>query len=227
MRDLEIRGAGNLLGPEQSGHIAAVGFDLYSRLLEQAVAQLKQQADAAAPDEDEAAPPDARSVVVDERVLVSPLVTLDLPLTAYLPKDYIADESVRLDVYQRIAEIQAPDDVDDLRQELHDRFGEPPPAAAHLLIWLQIKALALAAGVGSVTTTSDEFIVRLPALGARRRETLRRNLAHESGVSVAQQSVRLDRRVLNGVWVEKLTSVLEVLARQGRQRQHTASRTPA
>jgi transcription-repair coupling factor (superfamily II helicase) len=223
MRDLEIRGAGNLLGSEQSGHIAAVGFDLYSRLLEQAVAQLKEKADAAAPaeSEEEAAPPDARSVVVNEKVLVSPLVTLDLPLTAYLPVDYIPDEAVRLGVYQRMAEIETPDDVDELRQELSDRFGEPPTAAEHLLIWLHIKALALAAGVGSVITTSGEFIVRLPVLGARRREALRRDLAHEYGVSVAQQSIRLDRRVVDNIWVEKLTSVLEVLARRSRHRHKT------
>jgi transcription-repair coupling factor (superfamily II helicase) len=223
MRDLEIRGAGNLLGSEQSGHIAAVGFDLYSRLLEQAVAQLKEKADAAAPaeSEEEAAPPAAHSVVVNEKVLVSPLVTLDLPLTAFLPVDYIPDEAVRLGVYQRMAEIESPDDVDELRHELRDRFGEPPTAAEHLLIWLQIKALALAAGVGSVTTTSGEFIVRLPTLGTRRREALRREFAQEYGVSIAQQSIRLDRRVVDDVWVEKLTGVLEVLARRRQRKQKT------
>jgi hypothetical protein len=70
-----------------------------------------------------------------------------------------------------------------------------------------------------VTTTSGEFIVRLPVLGARRREALRRDLAHEYGVSVAQQSIRLDRRIVDNVWVEKLTGVLEVLARRNQRKQ--------
>jgi transcription-repair coupling factor (superfamily II helicase) len=223
MRDLEIRGAGNLLGAEQSGHIAAVGFDLYSRLLEQAVSQLKQgtlqESKQEAPDdkrraESTAKPPQrgARSALVDEKVLVSPLVTLDLPLTAYLPEDYIADEAVRLGVYQRMATIEAPDDVQDLRQELCDRFGPVPPPADHLLIWLHIKALALRAKVGSVVTTDDEFIVRMPMLEPHRRAALQRHFRQAHDIRVGPQFVRLDRRMVDGQWVEKLTNVLEVLA---------------
>ncbi len=220
MRDLEIRGAGNLLGAEQSGHIAAVGFDLYSRLLEQAVRQLKDHArepkiTRPEPDADQTArDSDARfSPAVSEKVLVSPLVTLDLPLTAYLPADYIADESVRLSVYQRMVEAQTVAEVRELRQELQDRFGKLPETAANLLTWLHIKALALDAGVGSVITTDSEFIVRLPIIDQTARERLRRRFGRDAAVKIGPQFVRLDRRALNSAWVEKLLSVLEVLGK--------------
>jgi transcription-repair coupling factor (superfamily II helicase) len=216
MRDLEIRGAGNLLGAEQSGHIAAVGFDLYSRLLEQAVRQLKASVDRTAPS-GEAVPQvnlseAASKLIISEKVLVSPLVTLDLPLTAYLPEDYIADPVLRVAMYQRMTEAQTVEEVRELRQELHDRFGKPPEAALHLLTWLQIKALALQAGVSSVVASGDEFIVRLPVLESSRRERLRRRFLRDQTVKVGPQFVRLDRRALNGAWSEKLIGVLEALA---------------
>ncbi|MCS6939551.1 MAG: transcription-repair coupling factor, partial [Roseiflexus sp.] len=232
MRDLEIRGAGNLLGAEQSGHIAAVGFDLYSRLLEQAVRTLKQRliatnlmtgADAQrapAPAVAAGSTPPPRlprqpSVKVDEKVLISPLVTLDLPLDAYLPVDYIPDDQVRLAVYQRMAEAQTPEAVNDLRQELRDRFGELPEPAEQLLIWLRIKALALAAGVTSVVTTDEEFIVRLPEGVDGWRARLERRFARARGVRIGPQFVRIDRRVHNAggdpAWIEVLCDVLGVL----------------
>ena len=213
MRDLEIRGAGNLLGAEQSGHIAAVGFDLYSRLLEQAVQQLKQhfadRQDAAETSASDVS--DQPTLVINEKILVSPLVTLDLPLTAYLPTGYISDEQVRLAVYQRMVEAQTVAEVRELRKELQDRFGPPPEAALHLLTWLQIKALALQAGVSSVVTTGNEFVLRLPILEPQRRERLRRHFGRDGSVKVGPQFVRLDRHVLGGAWSEKLLRVLEVL----------------
>ncbi len=224
MRDLEIRGAGNLLGAEQSGHIAAVGFDLYSRLLEQAVRQLKAGVDRAAPGVTEALSDGqaagqplglaeaASKLVISEKVLVSPLVTLDLPLTAYLPEDYIADPTLRVAMYQRMTEAQTVEQVRELRQELHDRFGRPPEAALHLLTWLQIKALALQAGVSSVVTAGDEFVIRLPILEGSQRERLRRRYMRDQAVKIGPQFVRLDRRALDDAWSEKLMGLLEVLA---------------
>lgn len=234
MRDLEIRGAGNLLGAEQSGHIAAVGFDLYSRLLEQAVRTLKQRLIAtnlitgadvlrATPTTETTAPTPLRPspaprqppVRVDEKVLISPLVTLDLPLDAYLPVDYIPDDQVRLAAYQRMAEAQTPEAVHDLRQELRDRFGELPEPAEQLLIWLRIKALALAAGVTSVVTTDEEFIVRLPEGANRQRTRLERRFARTRGIRIGPQFVRIDRRVYNvgggPAWIEVMCEVLGVL----------------
>jgi len=235
MRDLEIRGAGNLLGAEQSGHIAAVGFDLYSRLLEQAVRTLKQRLIATnlmtgadmsrtpSPASIDAPPSPPRPspaprqppVKVDEKVLISPLVTLDLPLDAYLPVDYIPDDQVRLAVYQRMAEAQTPEAVSDLRQELRDRFGELPEPAEQLLIWLRIKALALAAGVTSVVTTDEEFIARLPEGADGQRTRLERRFVRARGIRIGPQFVRIDRRVHNAggdpAWIEVLCEVLGVL----------------
>jgi transcription-repair coupling factor (superfamily II helicase) len=230
MRDLEIRGAGNMLGEEQSGHIAAVGFDLYSRLLEQAVHQLKQGKDTAAEtgngtqpagDNDKRTPPPrgqhaapaddgSSSFVVDEHLLVHPLVTLSLPLSAYLPEEYIPDDSVRLDVYRRMIGAQTPERVQTLRRELRDRFGELPAPAAHLLTWLHIKALALQAGVSSISTTDEEFLVRLPR-EEHARQRLQRRFGRDSSITIGAHFVSLNRRMLNEGWAERLVGVLEVL----------------
>ncbi|NTW97638.1 MAG: transcription-repair coupling factor, partial [Oscillochloris sp.] len=223
MRDLEIRGAGNLLGAEQSGHIAAVGFDLYSRLLEQAVTQLKADVDSGAGSwepgagsrEPGAGPrtpnPEPRALIINEKILVAPLVTLDLPMTAYLPTEYIPDDTLRLGVYQRMVAAERLEEVRALRQELQDRFGDPPLPAMHLLTWLQIKALALQAGVSSVTTAGDEFIIRLPILEGPARERLRRRYGRDASVKVGPQFIRLNRRSIGDEWSEKLMGVLEVL----------------
>src|SRR5215468_2695711 len=110
MRDLEIRGAGNILGTQQSGHIAAVGYELYCQLLENAVRQLKKQP------------------------LRTPLeVTIDLPWPAFLPRDYIASQRGKIEVYRRLARVRRAQRIDDFRQELRDRFGEPPEPAQWLL----------------------------------------------------------------------------------------------
>jgi transcription-repair coupling factor (superfamily II helicase) len=210
MRDLEIRGTGNILGTEQSGYIAAVGFDLYSRLLEQAVKQLKQEENRRQAVGEPSPPPPAEAIIVDERVLVNPLVTISLPLSAYLPEDYIPDDMVRLGVYQRMIAAQTPEDVHALRNELRDRFGELPPPAAHVLIWLHIKVLALHANVSAVTTTDEEFLVRLPP-SSTARARLGQRFRRDSSVVVSTQFVRLRRDKLAGAWAEKLVNVLEVL----------------
>jgi transcription-repair coupling factor (superfamily II helicase) len=118
MRDLEIRGAGNILGTQQSGHIAAVGYELYCQLLENAVRQLKNQP------------------------LRTPLdVTLDLPWVAFLPRDYVAGQRLRIEVYRRLARLRKPEKVDDFRQELRDRFGPIPEPAEWLLRQAELRLL--------------------------------------------------------------------------------------
>lgn len=236
MRDLEIRGAGNLLGAEQSGQIAAVGFDLYSRLLEQAVKMLKAQFDAgaaepapapvpvlpgqpgvSAPAADVAELPAARkraTIKVDEKVLVSPLVTVDLPLDAYLPPEYIPDERVRLAMYQHMATANTSEMVRALRQDLRDRFGELPSPAEQLVTWLNLKALALRAGVASVVTADEEFIVRLPEGELAARARLQRRYGRDPNVKIGPQFLRIDRRARNAetTWLATLTAILETLA---------------
>ena len=128
MKDLEIRGAGNLLGGEQSGHIADVGFDLYVRLVGEAVADFKGGT------EDELAE-----------------VRIELPVDAHLPHDYIPSERLRLEIYKRLAEVRTDADVDEVRAELLDRYGSPPEVVESLLVVARFRARCRQAGVGEVT----------------------------------------------------------------------------
>jgi transcription-repair coupling factor (superfamily II helicase) len=130
MKDLEIRGAGNLLGGEQSGHIADVGFDLYVRLVGEAVSEFRQ--DGAAAEE------------LNE-------VRIELPVDANLPHDYVPSERLRLEMYKRMAEVRSDDDVAQLREELGDRYGAPPPPVERLLEVAAFRARCRRAGVGEVT----------------------------------------------------------------------------
>jgi transcription-repair coupling factor (superfamily II helicase) len=128
MKDLEIRGAGNLLGGEQSGHIADVGFDLYVRMVGEAVHEFRG---------------DAEPELQDVRI--------ELPVDAHLPHGYIPSERLRLEMYKRLAEVRSDDDVDVLRDELLDRYGAPPDEVTSLLLVGRFRARARQAGVGEVT----------------------------------------------------------------------------
>lgn len=134
MKDLEIRGAGNLLGGEQSGHIADVGFDLYVRLVGEAVTEFKGEAE---PELNE--------------------VRIELPVDAHLPHDYIPSERLRLEVYKRLAEVRSDADVDQIREELVDRYGEPPEVVTSLLLVARFRARARKAGVGEVTAAGKNI----------------------------------------------------------------------
>jgi transcription-repair coupling factor (superfamily II helicase) len=136
LRDLEIRGAGNLLGAEQHGHVAAVGFDLYCRMLAEAVQTLRGQP-----------------------VTVKRSASIDLPLAAHLPASYVADPAQRLNLYQRLANAESLDDVGSLGAEIRDRFGPPPRPVLNLLYLVQLKVLAQQAGVQSISARSDGAIV--------------------------------------------------------------------
>jgi transcription-repair coupling factor (superfamily II helicase) len=133
MRDLEIRGAGNLLGSEQSGHIAAVGFEMYLRLLEEAVAVAEGNLG-----KEEAATP----------------VIVELALDAYLPVDYVQDEVERVDLYRRASGVRTLVELDDLAEELAERFGELPEPALNLIGLSRIKLLAREVGVTAVNYRS-------------------------------------------------------------------------
>ena len=153
MKDLEIRGAGNLLGGEQSGHIADVGFDLYVRLVGEAVAEFRGDG----PAEGEAE------------------MRIELPIDAHLPHDYVPSERLRLEMYKRLAEVRSDDDVALMREELVDRYGEPPPAVASLLEVARFRARARAAGLSDVTVQGRYVrfaTVELPESGTLRLQRL-------------------------------------------------------
>jgi len=119
MRDLEIRGAGNILGTQQSGHIATVGYEMYCQFLETAVRTLKRM------------PP---KTVID--------VELDLPGAALIPMSYVTDQRIKIDLYRRLTRVSTLTESADLREEMQDRFGDPPPEVRRLLLHSQIRVLA-------------------------------------------------------------------------------------
>ena len=124
MRDLEIRGAGNLLGGAQSGHIAAVGFDLYCQMVTEAVSELTGEE------------------------LPQPVeITIDMPVTAHIPRDYVARDDLRMEAYRRLAAVASRADVDDIAAEWADRYGPPPPPAQALLAVGRVRAECVRLGI--------------------------------------------------------------------------------
>jgi transcription-repair coupling factor (superfamily II helicase) len=149
MRDLEIRGAGNLLGGEQSGHIAAVGFDLYCQMVTEAVSELTGE-------EPPPAPPD---------------ISIDVPVTASIPRDYIARDDLRMEAYRRLAAVMHATDVEDVAAEWADRYGPPPPLAAALLAVARVRAECVRLGIRDIAVQKGS--VRLFPLQLRESQKLR------------------------------------------------------
>ncbi len=179
MRDLEIRGAGNLLGTSQSGHIGAVGFEFYTRLLSQAVEELKTGTPL---------PPTLET-------------TISLPLAAFLPQEYVPDVHIRLALYQRLASVRTPEEIAGVEAELKDRFGPLPPEAANLLLVVRLKALAWGAGVESVRAENGQVLLQWP----RGQRVDHSRLPPAPGVKVGTSQVRLD---LTPDWPQVLQETL-------------------
>jgi transcription-repair coupling factor (superfamily II helicase) len=137
MRDLEIRGAGNLLGAEQHGHIAAVGFDTYLRLLAEEVAEMKGEP------------------VEPERE-----VRIDLPVKAFIPPEWVGQEALRLELYRRIATAADQERLEAVREEAEDRFGPLPPPVRTLLAVASLKLVCLALGVDEISTFRRQLRLR-------------------------------------------------------------------
>ena len=148
MRDLEIRGAGNLLGAAQSGHIAAVGFDLYCQMVTEAVGELK-----------------------GEPVPQPVEITIDVPVDANLPREYVARDDVRMEAYRRLAAVETPEDVTDIQAEWEDRYGPPPPSAAALLAVARLRVACVRLGIRSVTVQRNT--ARIVGLALRESQKVR------------------------------------------------------
>jgi transcription-repair coupling factor (superfamily II helicase) len=156
MKDLEIRGAGNLLGGEQSGHIAEVGFDLYVRLVGEAVAEFRGDG-------------------MPERE-----VKIELPIAAHLPHDYVPSERLRLEMYKHLADVRSTEEVDELRAELVDRYGEPPATVETLLEVARLRVRIRAAGIGEVTTAGSN--VRFGGVALPESSQLRLRRIHPKSI---------------------------------------------
>ncbi len=164
--DLELRGAGNLLGREQHGHVAAIGFDLYTQMLERAVAAKKGEAEQ----------PELRT-------------TLNLGMDIRIPPEYLPSESLRLRTYKRIAEIRNEDERETLRRELADRFGPPPPAIDNLLDYAVLKSLCERLQISSVDRRANEAAIKFYPTTSVRPERLVRLVRKEKGTKLDPSGV--------------------------------------
>ncbi|MBI5285635.1 MAG: transcription-repair coupling factor [Chloroflexi bacterium] len=204
LRDLEIRGAGNLLGAEQSGQIGTVGFDLYVKLLADAVEGLKALAKGEPP------PPSA----------IQPAVIIDVPLQAFIPESYVGDLNLRLSLYQRMSSAEALDAAADLEREMNDRFGKPPAPVRNLLYIVQMRVLAKRAHVASVAREEGpggQQVLLLRTLDgydfrAQLSPADQRDLEREDGVSIGHAQLRIDIAAAGDRWREILLHALEAAA---------------
>lgn len=156
MRDLEIRGAGELLGTQQHGHIQLVGFHLYTRLLADAVRALKQTGAQGV------ASASGGGDWLEQHSAVSMPVTVDLPLPIGIPSDYITEQDLRLKLYRRIAALRDEPEVQALQGEFTDRFGQPPVDVQNLLYQMMVKLRAERCGLASVSWQAGQVVLRYP-----------------------------------------------------------------
>src|SRR6201997_1630962 len=156
--DLELRGAGNLLGGEQSGHIEAVGFELYTQMLDRAVREMKGE-------------------MPEEEVATQ----LNLGLNIRIPADYIPEENQRLRMYKRVAGVEREAQLHDVRAELIDRYGEPPLAVRNLLDYAELKLLAVRVGVNAIERKRDQVSIKFRQNATVDPERLARFVAAQHG----------------------------------------------
>jgi len=196
MRDLEQRGAGELLGARQHGQIAAVGFTLYTRLLTQSVEQLKAER-AGLP-----TPPEPLGAI-----------TIELPLAVGLPPDYIPHDALRLQLYRRLAELVTAEEIAQFADELRDRFGPLPPTAENLIYQLRLKLLAREARIPTISVESGQIVLRpawLKELDAETHGRLRRALGERG--RVGRRELWLPLHWEQARWCANLEAALAVLA---------------
>ena len=195
MRDLEIRGAGNLLGAAQSGQIHAVGLELYGQLLEEAVSELRAGTD-----------PNAASPAQTAQM---ELPRIELPVAANIPESYVPHTPTRLALYQRLARARRREEVPAFREEMRDRFGPPPEQVENLLSLVELRCVAMAAGVESVLRSTGGITLSLVQDVGSARVPLQRALG--SSATVGNRQIRLASRALGDQWLRRLTQTMERL----------------
>ena len=194
IRDLELRGSGDILSTRQSGNIESVGLHLYTEMLKEAVQDQKNGREETEALEGSAPAP----AVAKERMVI------DLPLPAYIPTDWIPEMQLRLQIYRRIGGVQALEDVEALKQELIDRFGQLPAAVEGLLFQMRIKLLAQAVRATHVMMPRSQVVIKLPYLATINRDLLGLTLGLD--VEVTRTEVRLPAD--DATWREGLIDLL-------------------
>ena len=203
MRDLEMRGAGELLGTRQSGYIATVGFHLYTRLLAEAVREMRRIGGLPAPESALGEGPNGAFRAV--RLPVS----VDLPMSVGIPGDYVTDQNLRLRLYRRLASLDTEEQVQAMQDELADRFGPPPEDVLNLLTQMRIKLRAEAAGLAAVTVESGQIVLRYPPLpesvGSRSLPFI------GPQARAGKNAYWMPLAGLNGDWPQRLLDVLSAI----------------
>jgi len=187
MKDLEIRGAGNLLGAEQSGSMNSVGFDLYCKLLAESVQEMQGK-------QSELAPVSA---------------TVDLQLDAFLPDDYIGDRTLKVNFYQRLAHLSTPEQVEAMTAEMNDRFGTPPLPVQNLLTMVRLKVEASHLGFESIAMKDNELILTVKRTVVPNRILLYRRFRNEARVQ--QGVIRIPKRLFGQNWLAQLQDLLPAI----------------
>jgi transcription-repair coupling factor (superfamily II helicase) len=195
LRDLEIRGIGNLLGAEQSGQISAIGFDLYTKLLAEAVRRLKE----AENKDGSVEPPPAEFSTV----------RVDIGIDARIPDNYIEDLAQRLSIYQRLARIQNESEIADLDEEIRDRFGPMPTHVKLLMKTTRMRVMAEACGIELIAAKETRAIMTLKQPTGGARAPLQKQLG--LGVDVGHMQIRVELDRDDPDWIDELMAVMDQL----------------
>ena len=189
--DLELRGAGNMLGGEQSGHIEAIGFELYTQMLDRAVRELKGE-------------------MPEEEIATQ----LNLGLNIRIPAEYIPEENQRLRMYKRVAGVEREAQLHDVRAELIDRYGEPPLAVRNLLDYADLKLVAVRVGVNAIERKRDQVSIKFRQTAAVDPERLARFVASQRGTQFTPDGTLkfLQKATLPAEVLGNLKILLEELA---------------
>ena len=222
MADLEIRGAGNILGSQQGGHIHAVGFDLYAKMLAEATEQVRAQMASAngtgeaSGDQGEGEPENAQSTALGDEP-TGP-ISVDLGIPASIPEGYVADLPTRIDLYRRLVEARSSEQVDLVAGELRDRFGPAPWQVQNLLFTVRVRVAAAGAGIVAVTLSDEMLVLQLTSETGGAKTPLQRHLGSDAEVGNTQVRMALDDDDDEEEgWEVRLMRVIEGLAEFRRQ----------
>ena len=200
--DLELRGAGNMLGGEQSGHIEAIGFELYTQMLERAVREMKG----------EAAPEEAET-------------QLNLGLNIRIPADYVPEENQRLQMYKRVARVETESQLGDVTAEMQDRYGPPPPAVRNLLDYASLKLLCMKVGVNAIERKRDVVTLKFQQNAAVDPEQLARFVSAQRGAQFTPDGML--KFALKATAAEEVLRALRTILEQLTSAEATQTARPA